>query len=72
MKEQMGKVSSVLHNRLESPEYGKLQCDVTINYINDYVTDSEYLADTKTDFAALYNTYKCNGLPAGAICNPGA
>lgn len=71
IKEQMGKVSSVLHNRLESPEYGKLQCDVTINYINDYVTDSEYLTDTKTDFAAAYNTYKCNGLPAGAICNPG-
>lgn len=71
MKEQMGKVSSVLHNRIESLNYGKLQCDVTINYINDYVTGSEYLQDSTTDFSALYNTYKCSGLPAGAICNPG-
>lgn len=71
MKEQMGKVSSVLHNRLESESYGKLQCDVTINYINDYVTSSPYLPQSTTDFAALYNTYKCQGLPAGAICNPG-
>lgn len=71
MKEQMGKVSSVLHNRIESPSYGKLQCDVTINYINDYVADSEYLQDSTTDYSALYNTYKCSGLPAGAICNPG-
>ena len=70
-KAQMGLVSSVLHNRLESPDYGRLQCDVTINYINDYVTDSFYLPDNQTDFSALYNTYKCNGLPAGAICNPG-
>lgn len=71
MKEQMGKVSSVLHNRIESPNYGKLQCDVTINYINDYVTGSEYLQSSTTDYSALYNTYKCSGLPAGAICNPG-
>lgn len=71
MKEQMGKVSSVLHNRIESPNYGKLQCDVTINYINDYVTGSEYLHDSAIDYSALYNTYKCSGLPAGAICNPG-
>ncbi|MGN1193982.1 MAG: endolytic transglycosylase MltG [Acutalibacteraceae bacterium] len=72
IKEQMGKVSSVLHNRIESPDYGKLQCDVTINYINDYVTDSEYLEGDTTDYSALYNTYKCDGIPAGAICNPGA
>ena len=71
MKEQMGKVSSVLHNRIESPNYGKLQCDVTINYINDYVAGSDYLHDSATDYSALYNTYKCSGLPAGAICNPG-
>lgn len=71
MKEEMGKVSSVLHNRLESPSYGKLQCDVTVNYINDYVTGSGYLSSAETDYAALYNTYKCSGLPAGAICNPG-
>lgn len=63
-------VASVLHNRLSSPSFPRLQCDVTIHYINEYVTDSGYL--TKTDgFAEKYNTYKCEGLPVGAITNPG-
>lgn len=63
-------VSSVLHNRLSSPSFSRLQCDVTIHYINDYVTDSEYLVATE-DYAEKYNTYKCEDLPLGAICNPG-
>ncbi len=63
-------VSSVLHNRLRSPSFPRLQCDVTIHYVNDYVTDSKYLTDTD-GFAEKYNTYKCKGLPVGAICNPG-
>lgn len=65
------KVSSVIHNRIESPDYGKLQCDVTINYVNDYVTNSMYLTGDTEKFKELYNTYKCTGLPSGAICNPG-
>ena len=68
---EMGKVSSVLHTRLEKPGYGKLQCDVTIHYINNRVTDSPYLTGDTSRFAALYNTYKCDGLPAGPICCPG-
>lgn len=68
---EMGKVSSVLHNRLNSPDYGKLQCDVTIHYVNDRVTDSPYLTGDTARFAELYNTYKCDGLPAGPICCPG-
>ena len=64
-------VSSVLHNRLESPSFPKLQCDVTIHYLNDYVTSSKYLAGDTAVFAELYNTYKCDGLPAGPITNPG-
>jgi UPF0755 protein len=43
---------------------------VTIHYINDCVTDSKYLRDTD-GYAESYNTYKCNGLPLGAITNPG-
>lgn len=68
---EMPYVSSVLHNRLNSPSYGKLQCDVTIHYVNDRITDSPYLEGDTSRFAALYNTYKCEGLPAGPICNPG-
>ncbi len=68
---EMPLVSSVLHNRLNSPAYGKLQCDVTINYVNDCITDSPYISGDTSRYAQLYNTYKCEGLPAGAICNPG-
>lgn len=63
-------VSSVLHNRLRSPSFPRLQCDVTIHYVNDYVTDSKFLSATD-GYAEKYNTYKCEGLPVGAICNPG-
>lgn len=64
-------VSSVLHNRLKSPSFPRLQCDVTIHYVNNYVTDSEYLSGDTADFAEKYNTYKCEGLPVGPITNPG-
>ena len=64
-------VASVLHNRLASPSFRRLQCDVTIHYINDYVTKSKYLSGNTKGYAELYNTYKCDGLPAGPITNPG-
>ncbi len=63
-------VSSVLHNRLRSPSFPRLQCDVTIHYVNDYITDSKFLS-ASDGYAEKYNTYKCEGLPVGAICNPG-
>ena len=68
---EMGKVSSVIHNRIENPSYRRIQCDVTIHYINDYVTDSPYIHHDTEKYKELYNTYKCVGLPAGAITNPG-
>ena len=68
---EMGKVSSVLHNRIESPSYRRIQCDVTIHYINDYVTDSPYISHDTEKYKELYNTYKCMGIPEGAITNPG-
>ncbi len=70
-RDSVKNVASVLHNRLESSSFSRLQCDVTIHYINDFVTNSKYLTDTTSDFASAYNTYKCYGLPAGPICNPG-
>ena len=68
---EMKNVSSVFVNRLKSPSYGKLQSDVTINYVNNYITESSYLEGDTARFAELYNTYKCTGLPSGAICCPG-
>lgn len=63
----MAKVSRVLFNRLENKaEYPKLQCDSTTDYITK-------LLDTKEETAVrkAYDTYICEGLPVGAICNPG-
>lgn len=68
--DSMKNVSAVLHNRLNSPSFPRLQCDVTVHYINDYVTGSKYLSSSDS-YAESYNTYKCEGLPVGAICNPG-
>lgn len=70
--EEMVNVASILYNRLESPYYGKFQCDVTINYVNDYITDSIYLEGEDTSiYNDYYNTYTCTGIQVGAICNPG-
>lgn len=66
--EQDYKVSSVLHNRLNTGT--KIECDVTITYLEDYC--SPYLIGGLTDAdRENYNTYKCVALPAGPICNPG-
>ena len=66
--EQMASISSVLHNRLNNKvSFQTLDCDSTYNYVDNYVTPI-----VKTDmFRQYYNTYICEGLPAGAICNPG-
>lgn len=71
LKDEMTKVSAVFQNRLKSPDYPRLQSDVTINYVNDYVYGSPYLTQDTSKYGELYNTYKCKDLPAGAICNPG-
>lgn len=70
--ESMKLISSVLHNRMESPSYRRLQCDVTIHYVNDYITGSPYLTEDTEKYKELYNTYKCIGLPEGPISCPGA
>ena len=64
---EMKKVSSVLHNRLNSA-YGKLECDVTVHYLTDFV--APYVDDVSV-YSELYNAYKVVGLPAGPITNVG-
>lgn len=67
---EMGKVSSVLHNRLDSRSFPKLQCDVSIAYLKSYV--KPYVDETRySELTELYNTYKCEGLPEGPITNSG-
>lgn len=67
---EMCKVSSVLHNRLQSKKYPRLQCDVATFYLRDYV--KPYVDEARYEtLSELYNTYKCDGLPAGPITNSG-
>jgi len=67
---EMGKVSSVIHNRLDSRRFPKLQCDVATFYLRDYV--KPYVDEMRyEEFVELYNTYHCEGLPAGPITNAG-
>lgn len=69
--EQMGLVSSVIHNRLRhSVSWPTLGCDSTANYITSYVAGNVSEADA-VNYEQKYNTYYVQGLPPGPICNPG-
>ena len=65
--EDMDKVSSVFHNRLEI-DY-PLESDATINYITESGRSRSTYEDLQID--SPYNTYKYAGLPPAPICNPG-
>lgn len=67
VQQERTKVSSVLHNRLNIGM--RLQCDATINYVERYI--KPYITGDINRYNAYYNTYKCKGIPSGAICNPG-
>ncbi len=80
--EQMGNVSGVFHNRLaEGSPLPQLQSDVTRDYVNNYIkpflddaVDKEANPEAVDPNQAMYdayNTYVCNGLPVGPVCNPG-
>ena len=66
----MENVSSVIHNRLKnSGKYPKLECDSTVLYaMGTHKTD---ITDEDLHYDNPYNTYVYDGLPPGAICNPG-
>lgn len=65
--DNMRKVSSVFHNRLNA--HMILQADSTRDYCNIYL-----VPQFGTKYNSSYNTYpnRSPGLPAGPICNPGA
>ena len=69
--QQMSAISGVLHNRLShSMSFPTLDCDSTYNYIDNYVRP--VIGDVRAEaYMPAYNTYICEKLPAGAICNPG-
>lgn len=65
-KEQMPRISSVLHNRLDIGM--RLQCDVTITYVEGAI--KPFIQGDENRYNKYYNTYEAKGLPAGPICNP--
>ncbi|MBQ3081127.1 MAG: endolytic transglycosylase MltG [Clostridia bacterium] len=72
-------VSQVFHNRFASTSFDKLESCATIQYAMDTdnirnglpVNRKPILSDEDTRYETPYNTYLYQGLPPGAICNPG-
>lgn len=73
--DDMKLVASVFLNRLRSNgEIPKLQSDPTVFYVQDYIEPYYKDYGLTTSLAVIsnsYDTYECDGIPAGAICNPG-
>lgn len=69
-EEDMRKVSAAFHNRMnDSATYPNLESDVTIFYVEQLI--KPYIQNRNQDMYDAYNTYVCDGLPVGPICNPG-
>lgn len=62
-------VAGVFFNRLNNPNYTKLQSCVTVEYALGVKKSIISYADTQYD--SPYNTYLYPGLPIGPICCPG-
>ncbi len=73
-EDNMAKISSVFHNRMNDPEkFPQLQSDTTYTYIERSIKPNINSSNMEkmNDIIDAYDTYKCIGLPPGAICNPG-
>ncbi|MCM1333634.1 MAG: endolytic transglycosylase MltG [Bacteroides sp.] len=71
--EDMYYVASVFLNRIRNSEaYPNLQSDVTVLYVENEIRPYLDASSARYGrFANAYNTYVCEGIPAGPICNPG-
>ena len=73
--EDMRMVASVFLNRLHNSEtFPQLQSDVTVFYVRDYIEPYYKDYDLSVSFQTIsdaYDTYVAEGVPAGAVCNPG-
>lgn len=66
-KQEFPKIAGVIYNRLNKNM--RLQVDATIQYARGSQKARLSYDDLKLD--SVYNTYKIEGLPPGAISNPG-
>ncbi len=67
-------IASVFANRLKNPStFPKLESDATVTYAIEVVEGKrpDGLGAAELDFDSPYNTRKYNGMPPGAISNPG-
>lgn len=62
-------ISGVFHNRLNSSSFKYLESDATVVYCLG--ERKEDLTQNDLNIKSPYNTYVSEGLPPGAICNPG-
>ena len=72
--EDYDKIASVFINRLNKPStYPKLESDATVAYAIGVEQGKrpEDIGAAELDFDSPYNTRKYNGMPPGAITNPG-
>ena len=72
--EDYDSIASVFYNRLNNKaNYPKLESDATTVYAIELATGKrpDKLGETELAFNNPYNTRVYNGLPPGAICNPG-
>ena len=68
-RENMDKVSRVLHNRLDPDSgFSKLELCCTRDYANEMAENDHFASDV---LHKVYNTYKREGFPIGPIGNPG-
>ncbi len=70
-EDNMSMISSVFHNRLNSERFTCLQSDTTYTYIENCIDPVLRGGSGYDDIVLAYDTYQCEGLPAGAVCNPG-
>jgi len=64
--EERPRIGAVIHNRLNNPDYQRLEIDATIHYA---IAGTTIPFSTQLD--SVYNTYIHEGLPPGPIASPG-
>ncbi len=69
-QEDMEKVACVIYNRLNSKRFPSLQCDCGKDYLRSCV-EPYFSGERYEELWQLYDSYECEGIPAGPINNPG-